>query len=310
MNTYKSIKKVMLVGITATALLSGCGNDTKEEAKKDTKQEAQQADKAKEEARAKEEAKKEEVKGQSNEQSAKGDVNEIGTDLPHSTIVNLLTMGAGNQTKAVYSDEGKRIKVGMDYDTVTDILGTVPNIAEGEGRGAVAIYKGYYSNLLLVTFGEDGKVISVKDEGIQSKEEVEAEKINDKKYEKKREEEAEKLQESYKKSEQEQVKNDRMPWYKDVNNDSASVDYSHYEKIKVGMSANQVKEAIGKPRMIEKYKSYSVYGYLGDREEGTLRVIFDPNGTVTRVEQDNLPKYERMHGNYDDTLPNGGRDID
>ncbi|PEE14299.1 hypothetical protein CN327_29095 [Bacillus cereus] len=42
MNTYKSIKKVLLVGITAIALLSGCGNDTKQDPPKDAEKDKQQ----------------------------------------------------------------------------------------------------------------------------------------------------------------------------------------------------------------------------------------------------------------------------
>lgn len=85
-------------------------------------------------------------------------------------------------------------------------------------------------------------------------------------------------------------KNDRVPWYKVVNNNSAAVSYNHYLKIKKGMPANQVKAAIGQPHVIEKYKSYSVYDYTGYGGEGSLRVIFEPNGTVTDVVEDGLPR--------------------
>ncbi|MRC31938.1 hypothetical protein GH884_27505 [Bacillus thuringiensis] len=85
-------------------------------------------------------------------------------------------------------------------------------------------------------------------------------------------------------------KNDRVPWYKDVNNNSAAVSYNHYLKIKKGMPANQVKAAIGQPHVIEKYKSYSVYDYTGYGGEGLLRVIFEPNGTVTDIVEDGLPQ--------------------
>ncbi|HDR8041317.1 TPA: hypothetical protein QCZ17_003609 [Bacillus cereus] len=85
-------------------------------------------------------------------------------------------------------------------------------------------------------------------------------------------------------------KNDRVPWYKDVNNNSAAVSYNHYLKIKKGMPANQVKAAIGQPHVIEKYKSYSVYDYTGYGGEGSLRVIFEPNGTVTDIVEDGLPQ--------------------
>ncbi len=56
------------------------------------------------------------------------------------------------------------------------------------------------------------------------------------------------------------------------------------------MPANQVKATIGQPHVIEKYKSYSVYDYTGYGGEGSLRVIFEPNGTVTDVVEDGLPR--------------------
>ncbi|PES72068.1 hypothetical protein CN505_10145 [Bacillus cereus] len=42
MNTYKSIKKILLVGITAIVLLCGCGNDTKQDSLKDAEKDKQQ----------------------------------------------------------------------------------------------------------------------------------------------------------------------------------------------------------------------------------------------------------------------------
>ncbi|MGM2836158.1 hypothetical protein ACS2TZ_46640, partial [Bacillus cereus group sp. Bce025] len=47
--------------------------------------------------------------------------------------------------------------------------------------------------------------------------------------------------------------NDRRPYYKDANNDAPTVSLEQYEGIKVGMSANKVKEIAGAPRFIEKY---------------------------------------------------------
>ncbi|EOP60653.1 hypothetical protein IKQ_05905 [Bacillus cereus VDM053] len=73
MNTYKSIKKILLVGITAIVLLCGCGNDTKQDSLKNAEKDKQQVvkndamekiEKAKKESEEKKEneAKKAEVK--------------------------------------------------------------------------------------------------------------------------------------------------------------------------------------------------------------------------------------------------------
>lgn len=82
--------------------------------------------------------------------------------------------------------------------------------------------------------------------------------------------------------------NDRRPYYKDANNDAPTVSLEQYEGIKVGMSANKVKEIAGAPRFIEKYKSFSIYGYLGHGGEGTMTITFNPDGSVTKKEQDGL----------------------
>lgn len=82
--------------------------------------------------------------------------------------------------------------------------------------------------------------------------------------------------------------NDRRPYYKDANNDAPTVSLEQYEGIKVGMSANKVKEIAGAPRFIEKYKSFSIYGYLGQGGEGTMTITFNPDGSVTKKEQDGL----------------------
>ncbi|QKE10624.1 hypothetical protein [Bacillus cereus] len=82
--------------------------------------------------------------------------------------------------------------------------------------------------------------------------------------------------------------NDRRPYYKDTNNDSPTVSLEQYDGIKVGMSANKVKEIAGTPRFIEKYKSFSIYGYLGDGGEGTMTITFNSHGGVTKKEQDGL----------------------
>ncbi|MRC15525.1 hypothetical protein GH866_07895 [Bacillus thuringiensis] len=82
--------------------------------------------------------------------------------------------------------------------------------------------------------------------------------------------------------------NDRRPYYKDANNDAPTVSLEQYDGIKVGMSANKVKEIAGTPRFIEKYKSFSIYGYLGRDGEGSMTITFNPDGSVTKKEQDGL----------------------
>ncbi|HFI2420647.1 hypothetical protein OCE55_05245 [Bacillus paranthracis] len=82
--------------------------------------------------------------------------------------------------------------------------------------------------------------------------------------------------------------NDRRPYYKDANNDAPTVSLEQYNRINVGMSANKVKEIAGAPRFIEKYKSFSVYGYLGHSGEGSMTITFNPDGSVTKKEQDGL----------------------
>ncbi|HDR7913479.1 TPA: hypothetical protein QCY05_002631 [Bacillus wiedmannii] len=82
--------------------------------------------------------------------------------------------------------------------------------------------------------------------------------------------------------------NDRRPYYKDANNDAPTVSLEQYDGIKVGMSANKVKEIAGTPRFIEKYKSFSIYGYLGHGGEGSMTITFNPDGSVTKKEQDGL----------------------
>ncbi|MED1282608.1 hypothetical protein [Bacillus mycoides] len=82
--------------------------------------------------------------------------------------------------------------------------------------------------------------------------------------------------------------NDRRPYYKDANNNAPTVSLEQYDGIKVGMSANKVKEIAGTPRFIEKYKSFSIYGYFGRGEEGSMTITFNPDGSVTKKEQDGL----------------------
>ncbi|MFV1453563.1 hypothetical protein [Bacillus mycoides] len=92
--------------------------------------------------------------------------------------------------------------------------------------------------------------------------------------------------------------NDRRPYYKDANNDAPTVSLEQYDGIKVGMSANKVKEIAGTPRFIEKYKSFSIYGYLGHGGKGSMTIMFNPDGSVTKKEQDGLKNQ--------DTKANGG----
>ncbi|ACO31059.1 hypothetical protein MRY88_25585 [Bacillus cereus] len=103
--------------------------------------------------------------------------------------------------------------------------------------------------------------------------------------------------------------NDRRPYYKDANNDAPTVSLEQYDGIKVGMSANKVKEIAGAPRFIEKYKSFSIYGYLGHGGEGTMTITFNPDGSVTKKEQDGLrnARIQDAKANEDRVAGNGER---
>ncbi|KAB2424731.1 MULTISPECIES: hypothetical protein [Bacillus cereus group] len=98
----------------------------------------------------------------------------------------------------------------------------------------------------------------------------------------------EKVQQVEKSKKEDAEINDRRPYYKDANNDAPTVSLEQYNRINVGMSANKVKEIAGAPRFIEKYKSFSVYGYLGHSGEGSMTITFNPDGSVTKKEQDGL----------------------
>lgn len=54
------------------------------------------------------------------------------------------------------------------------------------------------------------------------------------------------------------------------------------------MFVNQVKVIIGQLYLIEKYKFYLVYDYIGYGGEGLLCVIFELNGIVMDVVEDGL----------------------
>ncbi|TBX55040.1 hypothetical protein E0M27_17380 [Bacillus mycoides] len=103
--------------------------------------------------------------------------------------------------------------------------------------------------------------------------------------------------------------NDRRPYYKDANNDAPTVSLEQYDGIKVGMSANKVKEIAGTPRFIEKYKSFSIYGYLGRGGEGSMTITFNPDGSVTKKEQDGLRNnaVKDAKANEDRATGNGDR---
>ncbi|WP_242280684.1 MULTISPECIES: hypothetical protein [unclassified Bacillus cereus group] len=103
--------------------------------------------------------------------------------------------------------------------------------------------------------------------------------------------------------------NDRRPYYKDANNDAPTVSLEQYDGIKVGMSANKVKEIAGAPRFIEKYKSFSIYGYLGHGGEGSMTITFNPDGSVTKKEQDGLRNnaVKDAKANEDRATGNGDR---
>ncbi|MDM5464402.1 hypothetical protein [Bacillus cereus] len=119
MNTYKLIKKVMLVGITATALLSGCGNDTKQ----DTKQEAQQAAKVKEEAKKEEaKAKKEkEAKERAELEANKVEVERFNTCNAQGKYCErgMLNIGAFEALKVGMSPKGVAETLNRNADSAT-----------------------------------------------------------------------------------------------------------------------------------------------------------------------------------------------
>ncbi|PFA06619.1 hypothetical protein [Bacillus cereus] len=102
--------------------------------------------------------------------------------------------------------------------------------------------------------------------------------------------------------------NDRRPYYKDANNDAPTVSLEQYDGIKVGMSANKVKEIAGAPRFIEKYKSFSIYGYLGHGGEGSMTITFNPDGSVTKKEQDGLRNTAVKDAKANEDRTTGNRD--
>ncbi|MCU4825505.1 hypothetical protein OCA00_28510 [Bacillus cereus] len=255
----KSFKKVLIVGMAliTVSILGACSSDTDVLTKVGAKQPA----------KAEGEVLKDQKKTPMTTSKRESIKNE---DAPSS------------QKRYISHDESQKIEEGMTY---TDILNTIDyggeNIKHYNNHEKRVFYTekdtdGTYE--IMVELNTYGYVVNIertaiKDEGKDTDKDNQV-------FTKRSEEPVKEYEE----------KNDRVPWYKDVNNNSVAVSYNHYLKIKKGMAANQVKAAIGQPHVIEKYKSYSVYDYTGYGGEGSLRVIFEPNGTVTDVVENGLPR--------------------
>ncbi|MCU5742296.1 hypothetical protein OCC47_13310 [Bacillus cereus] len=254
----KLFKKVLIVGValTTVSILGACSSDTDVLTKVGAKQPAKAEG---------EEVLKDQKKTPMTTSKRESIKNE---DAPSS------------KKRYISHDESQKIEEGMTY---TDILNTIDyggeNIKHYNNNEKRVFYTekdtdGTYE--IMVELNTYGYVVNIERTAIKG-----TDKENENEVSMKR------IEEPVKEYEE---KNDRVPWYKDVNNNSATVSYNHYLKIKKGMPANQVKAAIGQPHVIEKYKSYSVYDYTGYGGEGSLRVIFEPNGTVTDVVEDGLPR--------------------
>ncbi|PET29962.1 hypothetical protein CN518_21485 [Bacillus anthracis] len=259
----KSFKKVLIVGValTTVSILGACSSDTDVLTKVGVKQPAK----------------------------AEGDVlkDQKKTPMTTSKRESIKNEDAPSSKKRYIShDESQKIEEGMTY---TDILNTIDyggeNIKHYNNNEKRVFYTekdtdGTYE--IMVELNTYGYVVNIERTAIKDTDtDTDTDKDKENRVYTKR------IEEPVKEYEE---KNDRVPWYKDVNNNSAAVSYNHYLKIKKGMAANQVKAAIGQPHVIEKYKSYSVYDYTGYGGEGSLRVIFEPNGTVTDVVEDGLPR--------------------
>ncbi|KAA0806202.1 hypothetical protein DN398_00700 [Bacillus sp. JAS102] len=257
----KSFKKVLIVGValTTVSILGACSSDTDVLTKVGVKQPAK----------------------------AEGDVlkDQKKTPMTTSKRESIKNENAPSSKKRYIShDESQKIEEGMTY---TDILNTIDyggeNIKHYNNNEKRVFYTekdtdGTYE--IMVELNTYGYVVNIERTAIKDTDKDKDKDKENRVYTKRIEEPVKEYEE----------KNDRVPWYKDVNNNSAAVSYNHYLKIKKGMPANQVKAAIGQPHVIEKYKSYSVYDYTGYGGEGSLRVIFEPNGTVTDVVEDGLPR--------------------
>ncbi|ANP83626.1 hypothetical protein BAQ53_23120 [Bacillus sp. B25(2016b)] len=257
----KSFKKVLIVGMVliTVSILGACSSDTDVLTKVGAKQPA----------KAEGEVLKDQKKTLMTTSKRESIKNE---DAPSS------------QKRYISHDESQKIEEGMTY---TDILNTIDyggeNIKHYNNHEKRVFYTekdtdGTYE--IMVELNTYGYVVNIERTAIKNKDkDTDTDKENQV-FTKRSEEPVKEYEE----------KNDRVPWYKDVNNNSVAVSYNHYLKIKKGMAANQVKAAIGQPHVIEKYKSYSVYDYTGYGGEGSLRVIFEPNGTVTDVVENGLPR--------------------
>jgi outer membrane protein assembly factor BamE (lipoprotein component of BamABCDE complex) len=251
----KSFKKVLLLGMTlvTASIFGACSNDTDVLTKAGAKQQVK--------------SEAEVLKGQKE------------TPMTTSKRDSIKYENAiSSQKRYISSDESKKIEEGMTY---TDIINEIDyggeNLKHYNNNEKRVFYTekdtdGTYE--IMVELNTYGYVVNIERTAIRD-----ADKENQ--LSTKRSEEPAKEYEE---------KNDRTPWYKDVNNDAAAVGYNEYLKIKKGIPANQVKATIGQPYIIEKYKSYSVYIYTGYDGEGSLRVIFEPNGTVTQVVEDGLQR--------------------
>ncbi|MGH0566946.1 hypothetical protein ACQVQF_22795 [Bacillus cereus] len=253
----KSFKKVLIVGValTTVSILGACSSDTDVLTKVGVK--------------------------------AEGDVlkDQKKTPMTTSKRESIKDEDAPSSKKRYIShDESQKIEEGMTY---TDILNTIDyggeNIKHYNNNEKRVFYTekdtdGTYE--IMVELNTYGYVVNIERNAIKDTDKDKDKDKENRVYTKRIEEPVKEYEE----------KNDRVPWYKDVNNNSAAVSYNHYLKIKKGMAANQVKAAIGQPHVIEKYKSYSVYDYTGYGGEGSLRVIFEPNGAVTDVVEDGLPR--------------------
>ncbi|MDA2340346.1 hypothetical protein PDN15_15305 [Bacillus cereus] len=251
----KSFKKVLIVGgaLTTLSILGACSSDTDVLTKVGVKQPAK----------------------------AEGDVlkDQEKTPMTTSKRESIKNEDAPLSKKRYIShDESQKIEEGMTY---TDILNTIDYGGEN-----IKLYNNNEKRVFYTEKDTDGTyeiMVELNTYGYV----VNIERTAIKDTDKENEVSTKRIEEPVKEYEE---KNDRVPWYKDVNNNSAAVSYNHYLKIKKGMPANQVKAAIGQPHVIEKYKSYSVYDYTGYGGEGSLRVIFEPNGTVTDIVEDGLPQ--------------------
>lgn len=251
----KSFKKVLMVGValTTVSILGACSSDTDVLTKVGAKQPAK----------------------------AEGDVlkDQKKTPMTTSKRESIKNEDAPSSKKRYIShDESQKIEEGMTY---TDILNTIDYGGEN-----IKLYNNNEKRVFYTEKDTDGTyeiMVELNTYGYV----VNIERTTIKDTDRENQVPTKRSEEPVKEYEE---KNDRVPWYKDVNNNSAAVSYNHYLKIKKGMPANQVKAAIGQPHVIEKYKSYSVYDYTGYGGEGSLRVIFEPNGTVTDIVEDGLPQ--------------------